>query len=148
VFTALAEDYEKIIDTVINSSNRNYLLALNKKRRAMFTHKYEFDRGMPSDSVYLDNLLQQSVDHIRLIDKNYLDTAMTPVTLPYYSDGVRNRNLKRKHMLIYPDYMDGWFSWTYHSDLFFNFIDKHNCLGVIYFATRPWDDSFLDCKSK
>ena len=137
VFTALAEDYEKIIDTVKNSSNRNYLLALNKKRRAMFIHKYQFDTGMPSDSVYLENLLQQAVEHIRLIDKNYLDTAMTAVTLPYYSDGIRTRSFKRKHLLIYPDYMDGWFSWTYHSDLFFNFLDKHNLFGEFY--TSPQD---------
>ncbi len=132
VFTALTEDYEKVIDTVKNSSNRNYLMALNKKRRAMFIHKYQFDRGMPSDSVYLDNLLQQSVDHIRLIDKNYLDTAMTAVTLPYYSDGVRNRQYKRRQLLIYPDYMDGWFSWSYHTDLFFNFINKHNLFEEFY----------------
>lgn len=132
VFTALAEDYEKIIDTVKNSSVRNYLMALNKKRRAMFTHKYQFDRGLPSDNVYLDNLLQQAVDHIRLIDKIYLDTAMTAVTLPYYGDGIRNRQYKRRQMLIYPDYMDGWFSWTYHSDLFFKFIDKHNLFEEFY----------------
>ncbi len=137
VFTSLAEDYEKVIDTVKNSSNKNYLLALNKKRRAMFIHKYQFDRGMPSDSIYLDNLLQQSVDHIRLIDKNYLDTAMTAVTLPYYSDGVRSRQYKRRQLFIYPDYMDGWFSWTYHSDLFFNFLDKHNLFEELY--TTPQD---------
>jgi hypothetical protein len=137
VFTALAEDYEKIIDTVKNSSNRNYLMALNKKRRAMFIHKYQFDRGLPSDSVYLDDLLQQAVDHIRLIDKNYLDTAMAAVTLPYYSDGVRNRQYKRRQILLYPDYMDGWFSWTYHSDLFFNFLYKHNLFEELY--TTPAD---------
>ena len=137
VFNALADDYEKIIDTVKNNSIRNYLMAMNKKRRAMFIHKYEVDRGLQSNSVYLDNLLQQAVGHFRLIDKTYLDTAMTPVTLPYYSDGVRNRNFKRKHMFIYPDYMDGWFSWTYHSDLFFNFLDRNNLFEELY--TSPAD---------
>ena len=137
VFNALADDYEKLIVELTSASERNYLLALNKKRRAMFTDKYHNDRSVPADPIYLNSLLQQVVDHYRLIDKTYLDTAMTSVTLPYFGDGVRNRQYKRKHLLIYPDYMDGWFSWTYHSDLFFNFLDKNKLFEELY--TTPQD---------
>ena len=142
VFDALVDDYEKLIAEIKDPSERNYTLAMNKKRRAMFIHKYQYDRGIPADQVSLDNLLQQAVDHVRQVDKEFLEEVV-PVTLPYYLDGVRSRNYKRKHLFIYPDYMEGWFSWTYHSDLFFNFIDKNNLfeefytslqdLGVIHF---------------
>ena len=132
VFNALAEDYEKHIADLSNANERNYLMAMNKKRRAMFTDKYNWDRGLTRDSVYLDNLLMQAVDHFRQLDKSYLDTAMAATTLPYYGDGIRNRQFKRRNLFIYPDYMDGWFSWTYHTDLFFNFIDRHNLFEELY----------------
>jgi energy-coupling factor transporter ATP-binding protein EcfA2 len=136
VFNMLADDYEKLILEIKNPSERNYALAINKKRRAMFTHKYQLDRGLTPDLVSLDLLLQQAVDHFRLVSKDSLEATVN-VTLPYYSDGVRQRSYKRKHIFIYPDYMEGWFSWTYHSDLFFNFIDKHNLFEEFY--TTPAD---------
>ncbi|HJS53799.1 MAG TPA: hypothetical protein VJ765_04625, partial [Chitinophagaceae bacterium] len=141
VFNELADDYEKLIGEIKDPSERNYFLALSKKRRAMFNHKYCLDRGLPADTVHLEGLLQRVVDHYRLIGKNYLDTAMAAVTLPYFGDGVRNRSFKRKHMLLYPDYMDGWFSWIYHSDLFFNFLDKHKLFEELY--TTPADLGFI-----
>lgn len=131
VFNALAEDYEKQITALPNSSERNYLLAMNKKRRAMFTHKYHFDRGWPNTASALDSLLEQSVNYYRQIDKNFLDSTVS-VTLPYFGDGVRTRQIKRRHMLLYPDYMDGWFSWTYHSDVYFNYLDKHKLFDELY----------------
>lgn len=137
VFEALVQDYERVIDTVKNSSNRNFLLAMNKKRRALFTHKYHFDRGLPVDSVHLDSLLMQAVDHFRRLDKGYLDTATIAVTLPYYSDGVRSRQYKRRQLFVYPDYMDGWFSLTFHSDYFFRFVDRKNLFEELY--TSPAD---------
>ena len=133
VFNALADDYEKLINEVEDPSEKNYLMAMNKKRRAMFISKYEFDRGLKSDLPSQEKLLQEAVDHYRLVSKDSLEATIR-VTLPYYSDGVRIRNFKRKHMFIYPDYMDGWFSWTYHSDLFFNFIDKNNLFEELYTA--------------
>lgn len=136
VFNMLADDYEKLISEIKDPSDRNYTLAINKKRRAMFTHKYQLDRGLTPDLASLDLLLQQAVDHFRLVSKDSLE-AMVNVTLPYYTDGVRQRSYKRKHLFIYPDYMEGLFSWTYHSDLFFNFIDKHNLFEEFY--TTPAD---------
>ncbi len=141
VFNALADDYEKLISQDSNPSERNYLLAINKKRRAMFTHKYLYDRGLPIDQNALENLLQDAVDHYRLADIKFLDEEVT-VTTPYYGDGVRSRSYKRRHLFLYPDYMEGWFSWTYHSDLFFKFIDKNNLFNDLY--TTPGDLSFIN----
>src|SRR5687767_10698012 len=136
VFNTLADDYEKLIAEIKDPSERNYLLAINKKRRAMYISKYQFDRGMKTDVTYLENLLQQAVDHYRLVSNDSLEKTV-PVTVPYYADGVRNRQFKRRHLFLYPDYMEGWFSWTYHSDLFFNFIDKNNLFNELY--TQPQD---------
>jgi hypothetical protein len=140
VFNALMEDYEKLIADIKDPSQRNYTMAINKKRRAMFISKYEFDRGLKTDVDSLDKLLQQAVDFYRLVNKDSLEVAI-PVTIPYYGDGVRNRNFKRKHLFIYPDYMEGWFSWTYHTDVFFNFIVKHNLFNELY--TTPQDLGFI-----
>jgi hypothetical protein len=141
IFNALADDYDKLISEIKDPSERNYLMAINKKRRAVFNYKYLYDRGLKVDMVSLENLLQEAVDHFRLVDKSFLEETV-PVTLPYYGDGVRNRNYKRKLLFIYPDYMEGWFSWTYHSDLFFNFIDKHKLFEELY--TTPEDLGFIN----
>jgi energy-coupling factor transporter ATP-binding protein EcfA2 len=140
VFNALADDYEKLIQDVRDPSERNYLLATNKKRRAMFTHKYFYDRGLSADVDQLEGLLEEAVDHHRKVDAGFLDESVS-VTLPYFGDGVRIRNYKRRHLFIYPDYMEGWFSWTYHSDLFFNFISKNNLFNELY--KTPEDLSFV-----
>ncbi len=140
VFNAIADDYEKIIQAVKDPSEKNYLMAINKKRRAMFTHKYAFDRGLPADMNALENTLQEAVNHFRQVDTNYLNQSVA-VTLPYFGDGVRSRSYQRKHLFIYPDYMEGWFSWTYHSDLFFNFIDKNNLFQEFY--KTPEDLSYI-----
>jgi energy-coupling factor transporter ATP-binding protein EcfA2 len=140
VFNALADDYESLIKAVKDPSERNYLLAMNKKRRSMFTHKYMWDRGLEADTDQLNRTLQEAVEHYRLVDANFLDEAVS-ATIPYLGDGVRTRNYKRKHLFIYPDYMEGWFSWTYHSDLFFKFIDKNNLFGELY--TTPEDFGYL-----
>ena len=136
IFNTIADDYENLIKKISNSSERNYLLAIHKKRRALFTHKYQYDRGLLTDSVALDKLLQQAVDHFRLVDNKYLNESVS-ITLTYNVNGVRNQNYKRRQLFIYPDYMDGWISGSYHSDLFYNYIDKHNLYQEFY--TTPED---------
>ena len=136
VFNSLADDYEKLIAKIKDPSERNYSLAIQKKRRAMFISKYEYDRGFKTDTASLNILLQDAVNHYRLVNKDSLEVEI-PVTIPYYGDGVRNRYFKRKHLFIYPDYIEGWFSSTYHTDLFFNFIDKNNLFEELY--TTPAD---------
>ena len=140
VFNALADDYEKLISAIKDPSQRNYSLAIEKKRRAIFLSKYYFDRGLQPDMDSINGLLQDAVDHYRLVNKDTLEATVS-VTLPYYGDGVRNRIFKRKHLFIYPDYMEGWFSWTYHSDVFFKFIDKQNLFEEFY--TTPQDLGFI-----
>ena len=140
VFNAIADDYEKLIDTVKNIHNRNFLMAQQKKRRAMFIHKYNYDRGFPSDKAELDSLLQQAVDHFRKVDSAYLEEAVS-VTTPYFGDGVRTRTYSRRHLFIYPDYMEGWFSNTYHSDLFFNFINRYKLFEELY--KTPGDMGYI-----
>ena len=46
VFNALADDYEKLINEIKEPSLKHYTLAIQKKRRAMFDNKYQYDRGL------------------------------------------------------------------------------------------------------
>jgi hypothetical protein len=140
VFDELSGDYEKLIQAVNNPSERNYLLAMNEKRRAMFISKYRFDRNMNPENQSLDSILQLAVNHYRLIDGKYLDETV-PVTLPYWSDGIRNTKYTRKQLFIYPDYMDGWYARPFHTDLFFNFIDKNKLFEELY--KTPEDLGFI-----
>jgi hypothetical protein len=140
VFNALADEYEKLISEIKDPSQRNYTMAIEKKRRAVFNSKYYYDRGLKPDIDSLNNLLLKAVYYYRLVNKDSLEATVS-VTIPYYGDGVRNRTFKRKHLFIYPDYMEGWFSWTYHSDVFFNFIDKNNLFEELY--TTPQDLGFI-----
>lgn len=136
VFNALADEYENLISEIKEPSLRHYTMAIQKKRRAMYDNKYQNDRGLNVDLASQENLLGEAMDHYRSVNKDSLEVSI-PVTIPYYGDGVRNQQFKRKHLFIYPDYMEGWFSWTYHSDLFFNFIDKNNLFEELY--TTPAD---------
>ncbi|MBP6793549.1 MAG: ATP-binding protein [Saprospiraceae bacterium] len=136
VFNALADEYEKLIYEIKEPSLRHYTMAIQKKRRAIFDNKYQYDRGLKADLANHESLLKEAVDHFRLVNKDSLEVVI-PIIQPYYSDGVRNRQFKRKHLFIYPDYMEGWFSWNYHSDLYFNFIDKNNLFEEFY--TTPAD---------
>lgn len=138
VFRRLADDYEKIISSQKNKSERNYLLAMNKKRRAMFEHKYHYDRQLPIDRAELETLLKEAVEYYQQIEPAFLDSTVS-VTLPYYSDGIRTRSMKRKHLFLYPDYMEGWFSRTYHSDLYFNYLYQHNLFAQLYQTPEDFD---------
>ena len=141
VFNEIADDYEKLIAEIKDPSKRNYELAINEKRRAMFTDKYDFDRGIKPDTASLNEMLMLAVQHFRLVDGKFLGEKIT-ITLPYYLDGIRKGDYKRRNLFIYPDYMEGWFSNTYHSDLFFNFIDQHNLFREFY--TTPEEISYIN----
>ncbi len=131
VFESLNQDYMALIQQVKEPNERNYLLSLNYKRVAMFDDKLAFDRGLPADTARLNEWLGKSVAHFRSISPAYLQETVSS-TVPYFSDGVRTRQISRKQLLIYPDYMDGWFSWTYHTDLFFKYLLKNNLLAEYY----------------
>lgn len=135
VLMMLAEDYVKEIQKIDNINERNYLMAMHYKRMAMHRHKYYFDRGLSADMNVLNGWLDKSIEYYRLIDIGYLN-EITEITYPYYSDGVRTKKLSRKHLLIYPDYMDGWFSSTYHTDLYFNYLVNKNLLLELFTSTE------------
>ena len=141
VFNELSDDYEKMVSANKDPSQRNYLLAINEKRRAIYTYKYDFDRGLQPDTASLNTILMQAVQHFREIDPKFLEEEI-PITLSYYLDGIRKGTFKRRNLFIYPDYMEGWFSNTYQSDLFFNFIDRHNLFGEFY--TTPEEISYIN----
>lgn len=131
VFHEIVEDYLKEIEKIAQPAERNFLMAMHFKRMAMHRSKYYFDRNLPANVDSLNAWLEKAVHHYRLTDKQFLDET-TEITIPYYSDGVRTRNVKRRHLLVYPDYMDGWFSGVYHTDLYFNFLIRKKLLNEFY----------------
>lgn len=131
VFDMMEEDYEKELDGIKDPSERNFELALNFKRKAMFYSKYWYDRKMRADEKSLDKWLGQSLTLYGLLNKDYLEGKVSS-TMVYNGDGIRTGDVKRRNLLIYPDYRDGWFSWTYHTDYFFNYLKKNNLLDSIY----------------
>lgn len=131
VFNALTDDYEALIMAIPDADERNYLMAINKKRRAMFSHKYAFDRGLEADAEELEEQLEQALNYFRSTSSSFLQEQV-PVTVPYLTDGVRNRQYSRRELFIYPDYFEGWFSNTFHTDLFFNFIDRNALFEEFY----------------
>ncbi len=131
VMEALFEDYEKSIRQITNDSERNFQLAMNYKRKAMFLSKYHYDRQLPVPQGELDRLFANALQHYRLVDNAYLQTSQN-LSVPYFGDGVRERTIKRKQLFIYPDYMEGWFARAYHSDAFFTYLHRNNLLSELY----------------
>ncbi|HSU27236.1 MAG TPA: hypothetical protein VLJ68_02565 [Chitinophagaceae bacterium] len=141
VFNALCEDYEILANRVNNSSERNYLLAIQYKRKAIYSHKNQYDRRMPLDTAYQNKWLKEAVDHFRLVDKAYLNGQETLI-LNYYNNGLRKKTFTRRQVFVYPDYMGGWSSLIYHSDLFFKYMEKNNLFEEFYLT--PEDIAMLN----
>ena len=131
VFDAMEEDYENALQHLKDPSLKQFDLALNLKRKAMFYSKYWFDRGIPADTLRLNGWLNQFVEMYNQMDKTWLE-GFESSTMIYNGDGVRTSNIKRNNLLIYPDYRDGWFSWTYHTDYLFNYLFQHNLLNSFF----------------
>ena len=128
VFDAMMEDYETVLAGMKDPSARDFALALNNKRRAMFYSKYWYDRQMPADEKRLNEWLDRTSSLYNQIDKKFLEGNESS-TVVYNTDGVRTSDIKRKNLLLYPDYRDGWFSWTYHTDFYFNYLLKKGRLN-------------------
>src|SRR6056297_700192 len=138
LFESLNERYESMIRAIPDANERNYTLAINKKRRAMFTHKYVFDRGLTPNMSELTEQLDEAVTYFRMVDESFLNEEI-PITIPYYGEGVRSIEIKRRDLFIYPDYMEGWFSGTYHTDLFFNYIYENDLMEEFYRTSEELD---------
>jgi energy-coupling factor transporter ATP-binding protein EcfA2 len=139
VFDQIMEDYEKVIREVKDPNERAFQLAVNGKRKVMYRHKYAYDRQLPVDEKLLDQWLQEAWVHYQKVSPQHLE-GMVSSTLPYFSDGVRTSDVSRKSQFLYPDYRDGWFSSTYHSDYFFNWLRKTGYADKLY---RSGDDLML-----
>lgn len=126
-FSTILEDYQKVIESLKDPSERNFQLAMHYKRRAMFESKYDYDRGLPKREDLYRECLDNAWRNFQLLDENYL-METRDITYPYFTDGIRTKAFTNKRIFIYPDYMDGWFSRTYHSDLFFDYLVKNNLL--------------------
>jgi energy-coupling factor transporter ATP-binding protein EcfA2 len=131
VFVQISEDYESLLNQIKNPDERNFELAIFFKRKAVFNHKYWFDRKMEIDENSLDEWFDQSLSHYSKVSEEFLNDLVAS-TLPYYGDGVRTMPVSRKELYIYPDYKDGWFSWTYHSDVFYKYLEKKELLSTLF----------------
>lgn len=127
----LTDDYQKLILQEKNPHERNFLLAISAKRTAMFMYKYRFDRNLPQDQAVLDSLFDKGVYYYQQIDPAYAET-MASINVPYYIDGVRTRQMTRKDLFLYPDYMDGWFTRPFQGDAFFKYLTKKQLLSKLY----------------
>ncbi|MBY0434365.1 MAG: hypothetical protein K2U26_09665, partial [Cyclobacteriaceae bacterium] len=123
VFDQIMEDYEKAIREIKDPNEREFQLAMNGKRKAMFRHKYWFDRQLPVDEKLLDQWLQEAWSHYQNVSAQHLEGKVSS-TLNYWGDGVRTGDVARRDLFIYPDYRDGWFSGAYHSDYFYKWLRK------------------------
>jgi energy-coupling factor transporter ATP-binding protein EcfA2 len=131
VLNTISEDYEKVLQDIKEPEEREYQLATHAKRKAIFTHKYWFDRQLQVDEKQLNTWLSSAITHYHKVPDSYLEGKVSS-TIPYFLDGVRTTEISRKSLFIYPDYRDGWFSKTYHTDYFFNWLKKENLLNEFY----------------
>jgi len=136
VFREIVEDYEKEIKKLKNQDERNFLMAFNLKRIGVFEYKYHHDRGSQLDPFEVEKWFDTSMEYYQKISQDYLKEEMS-ITHPYWGDGIRNKQFSRKHLYIYPDYMDGWFSLTYQTDGFYNYLLQKGLLEKLY--TSPED---------
>jgi energy-coupling factor transporter ATP-binding protein EcfA2 len=118
-FLAIAEDYQKSLAAINDPAEREFALAISYKRIAMAEHKYHFDRGLPVSRASLYALLGKAWSHYLRLSESELEK---PVALTYYFvTEQRSREVKRRHIFLYPDYIGGWQSHKYHSDLFLDY---------------------------
>jgi energy-coupling factor transporter ATP-binding protein EcfA2 len=131
VFDQMNVDYEVYLNQIKEPFERNFQLAMNTKRKAVFTHKYWFDRQMEIDQNLLDSWFDNAFEYYSKIDKSFLDERISS-TIPYFGDGVRTTEPRRRELFLYPDYKDGWFSWNYHSDVFYHYMDRKGWLSKMF----------------
>ncbi len=131
IITQIAEDYVNILVTLPNQNEKNFLLAMHYKRMAMFEDKYRFDRGLPGNQDKSFALLDKAWSYFSAVGTEYLEVS-NAVPIPYWDDGYRQPQITNRHLFIYPDYMDGWFSRTYHSDLYFRYLDEKGLLDKTF----------------
>jgi energy-coupling factor transporter ATP-binding protein EcfA2 len=123
IFDQIMEDYDQVIRAINDPNEREFQLAINGKRKALYRHKYGYDRKSAVDEKQLDAWLEEAWGHYHKVSPAHLEGKVS-TTLPYYTDGVRTTDVTRREQFVYPDYRDGWFSATYHSDYFFTWLKR------------------------
>jgi hypothetical protein len=86
---------------------------------------------MEPNNQLLDLWLQEAILYYKATDSTYLSGKQSS-TLVYNGDGFRTADVNRRALFLYPDYRDGWFAWTYHSDYFFRYMHRKNLLNELY----------------
>lgn len=124
-FNAIQEDYERSLAAIRDPSERNFLQAMHFKRRAIYEHKYSFDRGLPISQDYLDSLFDKAWNYFLQIKEEDLEEGVT-ITTSFVT--LNTKEYSRRQLFLYPDYMGGWLSLTYHSDKFLEYLDKRDLL--------------------
>lgn len=125
-FVTMVSDYEKAISAIREPSERNYLMAIHFKRVAMFESKYNYDRGIEVPEPALDGLLDKAWSHFTQVNNEYLGAA---VTVEYRTMGKSfEKTMTRRAEFVYPDYIGGWQSRDYHSELFYRYLEKKQLL--------------------
>jgi len=125
-FDAIKEDYEQSLSAIQDASERNFLYAMHFKRRALYEHKYGFDRGLPISQDYLDSLFDKAWSYFLQIKPTDLEERVT-INTSFVT--ISTSEYSRKQLFLYPDYMGGWLSLTYHSDKFFQYMDRRDLLN-------------------
>ncbi|HMG93622.1 MAG TPA: hypothetical protein VK589_26375, partial [Chryseolinea sp.] len=129
-FQAISGDYQKSLAAVKDPAEREFALAMSYKRIAMAEHKYYFDRGLPVPTASLDALLDKAWSLYSRLSESELEK---PVTLTYYFvTEQRSKEIKRRLVFLYPDYIGGWQSHRYHSDFFLGYTLKKGLFRNAY----------------
>ncbi|MEP6734904.1 MAG: ATP-binding protein [Chryseolinea sp.] len=129
-FLEIVADYEKVISEIRESSERNYLLAIHFKRVAIYESKYSFDRGLEVSQSYLDGLLDKAWSYFTHVGDDYLAGSST---VEYRTMGKTfEKTMTRRAEFVYPDYLGGWLSRDYHTELFYKYLEKKGLLTAAF----------------
>jgi len=136
-YNAIQEDYERSLAGIQDLSEKNFLLAMHFKRRAMFEHKYYFDRGLFLSQDHLDSLFDKAWKHFLLVKE---DALQKTITINYsFLIAVTAKDFTQRQLFIYPDYMGGWLSRNYHSDIFLRYLERKDLLSKAYRTLEDLD---------
>jgi energy-coupling factor transporter ATP-binding protein EcfA2 len=135
-FNAITEDYERSLSAVQDASERNFLYAMHFKRRALYEHKYSFDRGLLISHDYLDSLFDKAWSYFLQIKDTDLEKR---VTINTSFVNISTNEYSRRQLFLYPDYMGGWLSLTYHSDRFLQYMDKRDLFNKSFKTSGDLD---------
>ena len=134
VVNEILADYENLINKIQASSERNYLLAMYYKRKAIFDFKYNYDRGLPQSENRANEYFSKAFQYFQSVDTDYLSGKIL-ITYPVLA-GVRTKEWDLRDVFIYPDYIGGWLCYTYHTDIFFKYLKQENLLDKIYTSPK------------